>query len=152
MPLSPGDPVPQVTATTQDGDRITVEFVAPTVLFFYPEDGTSGCTTEVSQFQSQLPAYREAGVDLYGISTDDADAHADFAAREGIEFDLLADPDGNVADAFEVDRRDDGRPARTTFVCAGRQVCGLYEGVRPDGHARNVLRDMLDVGLISPPE
>jgi len=148
MPLSPGEPVPEVTATTQDGDRITVDFQAPTVLFFYPEDGSPGCTTEASQFQAELPAYREAGVAVYGISTDDVDAHAAFAEHQDLAYDLLADPDGNVAEAFGVDLTD-GRAARTTFVCARGQVCGLYEGVRPDGHARNVLVDILDVGLVT---
>jgi len=148
MPLSPGESVPAVTATTQDGDRITVDFQAPTVLFFYPEDGSPGCATEASQFQAELPAYREAGVAVYGISTDDVDAHATFAKRQDLAYDLLADPDGNVAEAFGVDLTD-GRAARTTFVCARGQVCGLYEGVRPDGHAHNVLVDILDVGLVT---
>jgi len=148
MPLSPGESVPEVTATTQDGDRITVDFQAPTVLFFYPEDGSPGCTTEAVQFQAELPAYREAGVAVYGISTDDVDAHATFAKRQDLAYDLLADPDGNVAEAFAVDLTD-GRATRTTFVCAQGQVCGLYEGVRPDGHARNVLVDILDVGLVT---
>ena len=152
MPLDPGEPVPPVTATNQHGERLTVEFEAPTVLYFYPEDGTPSCATEASQFQRELDTYHEAGVAVYGVSTDDPDSHADFADAEGVEFDLLADPDGKVADAFEVDRQADGRVERTTFVCAGNQVCGLYEGVRPDGHARNVLMDMIDNGLVSLPD
>lgn len=146
MVLDMGEPVPEVTATNQHGDRVTVEFVAPTVLFFYPRDGTPGCTTEASQFEAELDTYREASVEVYGVSTDDAESHREFAEDEGLSFDLLADPDGKIADAFGVEVTD-GAAERTTFVCAGRQVCGLYEGVHPDGHARNVLKDILDVGL-----
>ncbi|WP_340098824.1 peroxiredoxin [Salinibaculum salinum] len=148
MVLDTGDPVPEVTATNQDGDRITVDFVAPTVLFFYPRDGTPGCTTEASQFQAELESYREAGIEMYGVSTDDANSHREFADTEDLDFDLLADPDEHIADAFDVPVSG-GAAERTTFVCARRQVCGLYEGVHPDGHARNVLKDILDIGLAS---
>ncbi|MHB9287571.1 peroxiredoxin [Halobacteriales archaeon Cl-PHB] len=149
MPLEPGEPVPPVSADTQDGDRVTVDFAAPTVLFFYPEDGTPGCTTEASQFDRELETYREAGVAVYGVSTDDADAHAAFATDEDLDVTLLADPDARIVEAFDVERDDQGRAKRTTFACAEAQVCGLYEGVRPDGHARNVLADMLDTGLVT---
>jgi peroxiredoxin Q/BCP len=148
MALDTGEPVPPVTATTQDGDRITVEFAAPTVLYFYPRDGTPGCTTEAAEFDAELDAFQEAGVAVYGVSTDDADSHRTFAAEHDLGFDLLADPDGNVADAFGVDTAG-GVADRTTFVCARRQVCGVYEGVRPEGHARAVLRDMVGMGLVS---
>ncbi len=148
MVLETGAAVPQVSATTQDGERTTVDFAAPTVLFFYPRDGTPGCTTEARQFDAELDAFREAGVRVYGVSTDDADSHSEFAAKEDLGFDLLADPDGKVAEAFGVDTAG-GAADRTTFVCAGGQVCGVYEGVHPDGHARQVLRDMLELGLVS---
>ena len=148
MTLGTGDPAPRVIATNQGGERITVDFAAPTVLYFYPRDGTPGCTTEAEQFDAELESYREAGVRVYGVSTDDADSHREFAADRGLGFDLLADPDGKVADAFGVDTSG-GAADRTTFVCAGGQVCGVYEGVRPDGHARQVLREILEMGLVS---
>jgi peroxiredoxin Q/BCP len=75
MVLETGTAVPEVSATTQDGERVTVEFAAPTVLFFYPRDGTPGCTTEARQFDAELDAFREAGAQVYGVSTDDADSH-----------------------------------------------------------------------------
>jgi peroxiredoxin Q/BCP len=146
MVLDTGSAVPHVTATNQDGERVTVTFETPTVLFFYPRDGTPGCTTEANGFDAELESYREAGVEVYGVSTDDADAHRDFADSEDLDVELLADPDGKVADAFGVETSD-GSATRTTFVCARRQVCGVYEGVNPDGHARNVLKDILDIGL-----
>jgi len=146
MVLATGAPVSQVTAINQHDDRITVTFVDPTVLYFYPRDGAPDCTTEAEQFQATLDAYREAGVAVYGVSTDDVQSHREFADACGLDFDLLADPDGNVAEAFDVDVTG-GTARRTTFVCARRQVCGIYEGVRVRGHARKVLTDILDVGL-----
>jgi peroxiredoxin Q/BCP len=148
MVLDTGDPVPEVTATTENGERVTVEFVDPTVLFFYPRDGTPGCTTEANQFDAELETYDEAGVEVYGVSTDDADSHREFADSENLSVTLLADPDRRITEAFGVPVTN-GAATRTTFVCAERQVCGLYEGVSPDGHARDVLTDILDIGLAS---
>jgi peroxiredoxin Q/BCP len=149
MPIEPGEPAPAITAPNQLGDSVTLEFNGPTVLYFYPRDDTPGCTTEADQFQRELETYYDAGVAVYGVSTDDVDSHAAFASDRGLEFDLLADPDGEIADAFAVDLRSDGAASRTTFVLADGQVCGLYEGVQPDGHARTVLMDMLDMGLVN---
>lgn len=146
MVLETGAPVPQVSATNQDGERVTVEFTEPTVLYFYPRDGTPGCTTEAKQFDEERESYEEAGVAVYGVSTDDVQSHREFADEHDLGFDLLADPDGKVTEAFDVSMAD-GTPQRTTYVCARKQVCGIYEGVHPDGHARNVLHDIIDLGL-----
>jgi len=149
MVLEPGDPAPEVHAPTQTGAVVTPDFAAPTVVAFYPEDGSPGCRTELEQFAREQGAYEEAGVTVYGVSVDGVDSHRDFVAEAGVDFDLLADPDGEVTAAFEVDLRDDGKAPRTTFVLAEGQVCGLYEGVRPDGHAREVMMDVLEMGLVS---
>ncbi|ADD05279.1 homolog to peroxiredoxin [Natrialba magadii ATCC 43099] len=151
MPLETGDDAPDVTAPNQDGETVSPAFDDPTVLYFYPRDDTPGCTTEATQFQRERDTYREAGVDVYGVSTDDVDSHQSFAEAEGLEFDLLADPDGAVAAAFEVDV-EDGAVARTTFLLADGEVQAVYESVDPDGHARDVLLDAMDEGLVTLPE
>ncbi len=148
MTLQPGDPAPAVEAKNQDGETVSLDFEEPTVLYFYPKDDTAGCTVEANQFQRELDAYRDAGVAVYGVSVDDVDSHADFAADQGLTFDLLADPDGEVVEAFDVETRR-GVAMRTTFVLADGEVRAVYEGVDPDGHARDVLGEMLDSGLVA---
>lgn len=150
MVREPGEQVPAIEATTGSGDRITVDLAEPTVLFFYPRDGTPGCTTEAQAFDDLLEEYHELGVSVYGISTDDADSHAEFADEYDLSVTLLADPDENIAAAFGVPV-ENGAARRTTFVCCRHQVCGLYEGVHPDGHAANVLADIVDMGLVDAP-
>jgi peroxiredoxin Q/BCP len=144
--LATGDLAPRVAAPDQTGEVVEPAFEEPTVLFFYPRDGTTGCTTEARQFTAERPTYDEAGVTAYGVSTDDVDAHAEFAEAEDLSVPLLADPDGELADAFGVPV-ENGRAARTTFVLADGEVKRVYEDVRPDGHARRVLEDLLDDGL-----
>lgn len=146
MTLQPGDPAPEVEAQNQDGETVALDFQDPTVLYFYPRDDTAGCTVEANQFQRELDTYRDAGVAVYGVSVDGVDSHADFAADQGLEFDLLADPGGDVVEAFDVETRR-GVAMRTTFVLADGEVRTVHEGVDPDGHAREVLSEMLDAGL-----
>jgi len=152
MPLAAGDDAPTVTARNQDGEEVSPAFEEPTVVYFYPKDDTPGCTVEANQFQRERETYRDAGVDVYGVSVDDVDSHRSFSESEGLEFDLLADPDAEIADAFDVERRDSSVTTRTTFVLADGEVQAVYEGVDPDGHARDVLLDALDDGLVTLPE
>lgn len=147
MTLDSGDPAPSISAPNQRGDEVRPSFEAPTVLYFYPRDGTPGCTTEAAEFAAEHDAYREAGVTVYGVSTDGIESHREFATAEGLPFDLLADPDGAVADSFGV-AHDGGAAERTTFVVANGEIEAVYEGVDPNGHARTVLADAADRGLV----
>jgi peroxiredoxin Q/BCP len=151
MPIDTGTPAPDVTAHNQDGDEISPAFEDPTVVYFYPRDETPGCTTEAREFQRELDSYRDAGVTIYGVSTDDVDSHRSFCETEGLAFDLLADPEGDLVDAFGVEQRR-GAAARTTIVLAGGEVKRVYENVSPEGHARTVLSDLLDDGLAELPD
>lgn len=147
MTLDAGDDAPDVTAQNQHDETVSPSFEAPTVVYFYPRDDTPGCTIEAKQFNAELESYREAGATVYGVSTDDVDSHDEFADKFDLEFDLLADPDGEIADSFGVEVEDDFTQ-RTTFVLAGGEVQAVYPGVDPDGHAREVLQEMLDDELV----
>jgi peroxiredoxin Q/BCP len=151
MPLDPGDAAPAVRADNQDRETIELDFAAPTVLYFYPRDATRGCSVEAREFDAELDAYQEAGVAVYGVSTDDVASHAEFADTEGLRFDLLADPEGEIVEAFGVELLEGpGEPAaaRTTFVLADGEVRAVYAGVDPDGHASEVLADLRELGLV----
>ena len=148
MVLQPGDPVPDIVASNQDGERVEPDWAGVSVVYFYPKDDTPGCTTEAEQFQAERESYEAADVRVYGISTDGVDSHAAFAAEYDIEFDLLADPDAKLVDAFDVDQRQ-GVASRTTFVVVDGSVQAVYDGVDPDGHARNVLADLIETGIVT---
>lgn len=147
MPLQPGDDAPTFAAQNQHDERVVCTYDRPTVVYFYPRDDTPGCTAEAEGFAAAFEEFERAGVDVYGVSTDDVESHRAFAADTGAEFDLLADTDGNVAAAFGV--LEDEVARRSTFVVVDGEVLGVYDGVRPDGHARDVLRDLVDTGLVS---
>ena len=150
MTLEVGDAAPAVSAPNQSGEPVEPAFESPTVVYFYPRDDTPGCTVEARQFEAEREAYRAAGVDVYGVSTDGVDSHRDFAESYGLGFDLLADTDGEIAEAFgvAVDPAS-GKTERTTVVLADGRVHRVYPGVDPDGHARRVLDDLVDDGLVN---
>jgi peroxiredoxin Q/BCP len=149
MPLEPGTPAPTVSALNQHERERTLSFDDPTVVYFYPADDTPGCTTEATEFERERETYREAGVTVYGVSVDDVDSHEAFAETHDIEFDLLADPDGEIAAAFDVEQRASGVTERTTFVVVDDVIYAVYTGVDPNGHAREVLGDLLDAGVVA---
>jgi peroxiredoxin Q/BCP len=148
MSLQAGDPAPAVSAPNQHGEHVDVPLDGPTVLYFYPRDDTPGCTMEATQFDAELEGYREAGVAVYGVSVDGVDSHRQFAEKHDIAVDLLADPDREVADAYDVPEGPAGTAARTTVVVLDGAVHAVYEDVVPNGHAREVLADLLDAGVV----
>ena len=148
MPLEPGSEAPDVTATNQHGESVSPDFDAVTVVYFYVEDETPGCATQADQFTRESEVYADADVTVYGVSTDGVESHRAFADENDIEFDLLADPDGELCDAFGVERDQTGRAKRTTFVVEGGKIVRRYDGVNPDGHARDLLMDLYDEGIV----
>jgi peroxiredoxin Q/BCP len=62
------------------------------VLYFYPKDGTPGCTTEACALRDNIFAFRQAGAQILGISVDDVGSKARFAEKHSLPFPVLADP------------------------------------------------------------
>ncbi len=138
--LEPGDPAPEVSAQNQYGETVTPDFGGPTVVYFYPEDFTEGCTIEARDFQETMPKFREGGIAVYGVSMDTVESHEEFAEEMGVLYDLLADPDGEIGESFGLDTSS-GRVDRYTFVLADGEVKRVYDPDRydPEGHAEDVL-------------
>jgi len=138
--LDEGDPAPEISAQNQADETVTPAFDEPTVVYFYPRDGTPGCTLEAQQFRDHHEAFRDIDATVYGVSTDTVADHAAFAADEDLPFDLLADPDGEIAGAFGLSVQD-GFVERVTFVLADGEVAAVIDAdnVNPDGHAADVL-------------
>ena len=96
-------PAPEFTLPTNTGDG-TVSLSdwrgKWVVLYFYPQDFTSGCTIEARRFQQDLPKYINKNVQIIGVSADDVDSHAEFCDSQGLKFPLLADTTGAVSKAY----------------------------------------------------
>jgi peroxiredoxin Q/BCP len=98
-----GDPAPQIVGKDQDGkewklaDEVGKKVV---LLYFYPKDDTPGCTKEACGFRDRLGELKQEGVEVIGVSFDSAESHQKFIAKYKLNFPLLADTDGKIADAY----------------------------------------------------
>lgn len=140
-PVAAHDPAPAFEAPDQSGRiRTLAEFRGrAVVLYFYPRDGTPGCTEEACAFRDAWDRLEEAGAVVVGVSTDDVDSHRAFAREHELPFPLLADPEGRIADAYGVDRSL-GFVRRVTFVIDGGGVVRrVFEDVDPGVHVEEVL-------------
>ena len=115
-----GDLAPDFTLPDQEGvERNLSSLLAdgPVVLFFYPAAMTTGCTKEACHFRDVGAEFAAQGAQRVGISMDSVEKQAEFTAKHGFDYPLLADVGGDVAKQFGVKRRLDAlRTKRTTFV------------------------------------
>jgi peroxiredoxin Q/BCP len=151
MKLQPGDPAPDFTLPDQDGAPVSLASYRgrKVVVYFYPQDDTPGCTREACQFNDSLSGFEGAGVDVLGISADDADSHRRFRAKYGLGFRLLTDQGHEVATRYGAygEKVLYGKPTvgviRSTFLIdAQGHVERAWYGVRVDGHAARVLAEV----------
>jgi peroxiredoxin Q/BCP len=142
--LQAGDPAPEFELADQHGDTVSLaDYAGQTVvLYFYPKAKTGGCTREARGFRDALDEFEARDIAVLGVSTDPVDLLEEFAAEEDLDFPLLADVDGAVAEAYG-SRRDSGKAERNTFVIgADGTVEAAYGSVSPDGHPEQVLADL----------
>ena len=139
-----GQTAPDFTLPSQDGSPVTLSSLRGkwVVLYFYPKDGTPGCTLEAHNFQRDLPSYRDRGALIVGVSVDSSGSHQTFCAKQGLTFKLLADTDKEVAEKYDSLHNILGFKvaARNTFLIdpEGR-VAKSWTGVSAAGHSAEVL-------------
>ena len=144
--LNEGDRAPRFALTDQDGKTISSDsFMGqPAVVYFYPQDDTAGCTTEARQFNDNLQQFQQAGVPVVGVSPDTGDSHVQFRNKYGLRFPLLSDPGHQTMAAYGAwgDRpgRGDGVIRSTVLLAPDGTVQRVWYGVKPDGHAQEVLQ------------
>jgi thioredoxin-dependent peroxiredoxin len=100
-----GDTAPLITGTDQNGaDFKLADLVGKKIvlLYFYPKDFTGGCTKEACGFRDGFEEFATNNVEIVGVSFDSADSHQKFIAKYKLNFTLLADTDGKIADIYGV--------------------------------------------------
>ncbi|MEB3229831.1 MAG: peroxiredoxin [Leptolyngbyaceae bacterium] len=137
-------PAPAFTLATNvgDGEISLSDYLGQwVVVYFYPQDFTSGCTLEARLFQKDLPAYQQRNAVILGISADDVASHEEFCDAEGLKFPLLADVSGAVSKAY-------GSwlgytSLRHTYIVDPNGIMkARFLGVRPSGHSQEVLETL----------
>jgi peroxiredoxin Q/BCP len=137
-----GQPAPDFTLPTQDGSKISLhDFRGKwVVLYFYPKDGTSGCTLEAHNFQRDIAKYEQAGAVIVGVSVDSPDSHKEFCAKQGLSFKLAADTDKNVSRQYDSFNGLLRMSSRNTFLVDPQgKIAKVWTGVSPGKHSEEVL-------------
>ncbi len=146
--LEPGAQAPAFALPADDGSTVRLADLRgrTVVLYFYPKDDTSGCTTEACEFRDSWRAVQAAGAVVLGVSPDDVASHRKFKAKYALPFPLLADTDHAVAEAYGAwgEKSMYGKKyfgiLRMTFIIDGAgRIRTIFPKVKPKGHAAEVL-------------
>ena len=110
------------------------------VVFFYPADFTFVCPTELADLADNYAAFRDLGVEIYGVSTDTHFTHkawhdtSDTIAK--VEYPMIGDPTGRITRNFGVMREGEGLADRATFLVDPDGIIQFVE-VTAEGVGRN---------------
>ncbi|WP_321332628.1 thioredoxin-dependent thiol peroxidase [uncultured Bacteroides sp.] len=119
-----GDKAPEVLGINENGEEIRLAAYKgkKVVLYFYPKDNTSGCTTQACNLRDNYSELRKAGYEVIGVSVDDEKSHQKFIEKNSLPFTLVADTDKKLVEQFGVwaEKKMYGRSymgtLRTTFI------------------------------------
>lgn len=143
MALQVGMDAPAFTAKDSDGNTISLSDLAgkTVVLYFYPKDDTPGCTKQAQSFRDNYTEYQGKDMVVLGVSRDDEASHKQFQEKYGLPFQLLADKDGTITKAYDVDGG--GYAKRVTYIIdSNGKIAHVDEKVKTDSHAQDILAAM----------
>ena len=149
--VSEGDKAPDFTLQADDGREVSLSDYRgkKVVLYFYPKDGTPGCTREAIEFRDMTKEFQKEDIVILGVSKDSVQSHEKFKQKHNLPFTLLSDPEGRVLDQYGVWKKKTlyGRTfmgtERTTFLVDEEGIVKkAYRKVRVKGHAQACLLDL----------
>jgi len=134
MTLTAGDQVPDIAVPSTGGGELNLRSLSGgwTVLYFYPKSFTPGCTKQACGLRDGKASLDELGAVVIGVSTDNVKAQEEFKAKHNLPFEILADEDKKLSEAFGV-LGVMGMSKRVTFI------------IGPDGIITDVI-DSVSVG------
>ena len=151
MKLTVGQLAPDFILPDQNGVEHTLSALYGThvLIYFYPKDDTPGCTKEACNFRDNFSAFKKNNLQILGISTDPVKRHDSFAKKYSLPFPLLSDEKREVVEKYGVwaekkfmGHRYMGTLRISFLIDAEGKIEKIYEQVKPDIHAQEVLQDM----------
>jgi len=145
--IQKGDRAPDFALPADDGSLVKLGDLRgkKVILYFYPKDDTSGCTTQACELRDALPRIDETGAVVLGVSPDPVSSHQRFRAKYNLNFPLLSDEEHQVSEAYGVwkekamyGRRFWGIERSTFIIGEDGVVIDAWRKVKPKGHADKV--------------
>ncbi|MCM2476960.1 peroxiredoxin [Rhizobium sp. CG5] len=152
--LTTGSPAPDFTMPSSGGGSLTLSSLrgGSVVVYFYPKDDTSGCTTEAIAFSSMAADFAAAGATVIGISPDSVKSHDKFIAKHGLSVVLGADEDKSVLEAYGVWKEKSmygktymGVERSTFLIDPDGKIAAIWRKVKVPGHAEAVLKAVTEL-------
>ena len=149
--LTPGDPAPEFTLPTDNGDTLTLKDLRgrKVILYVYPAAMTPGCTKQACDFRDSLASLQAAGYEVVGISPDTPAKLAKFREHDAISFPLISDQDKSVLTAYGAfgEKLMYGKTVtgviRSTFVIdENGAIEHAFYNVKATGHVAKLRRDL----------
>lgn len=146
--IDAGSKAPDFTLATDGGGKASLKDFKgrKLVLYFYPKDDTSGCTSEAKDFNALRDSFREAGADILGVSPDSVASHDKFKAKHGLAFPLASDETKTMLEAYGVwaeksmyGKKYMGVERTTMLIDADGTIAQVWRKVKVPGHAAEVL-------------
>ena len=147
--LTIGDAAPEFDLPTDGGGRVSLAGLKgkPFVIYFYPKDDTSGCTSEAKAFSEMKAQFEAAGAAVIGVSKDSPNSHDKFKAKHDLTLTLASDEDGALLERCGVwveksmyGRKYMGIDRATFLVGADGTVKQVWRKVKVPGHVDAVLK------------
>jgi len=140
-----GDKAPEFVLKNEKGETVSLrDFIGKkaVVLFFYPKDGSPGCTKEVCAFRDSYEAFKDAGAEVIGISSQSEESHSIFSLKFNLPFTLLVDERATVRKAYGVPPSLGLIPGRVTYVIDKEgTVRHIFNSqMNPERHVEEALR------------
>jgi thioredoxin-dependent peroxiredoxin len=142
-PLTVGDEAPLFSGHDQDGNKFNLKSQigkSIVLLYFYPKDDTRGCTAEACGLRDKMTEFKQRDVEVIGVSFDDADSHQKFVFKYNLNFPLLTDTKGEIADAYGVRMGPDKNMARRVSFLVGLngKIIHITDSPDPAVHLREM--------------
>jgi peroxiredoxin Q/BCP len=140
MALAVGTKAPDFSVKDTNGNTVTLSGLAgkKVVMYFYPKDDTPGCTKQACSFRDNYSTYQDKGIVVLGVSKDDETSHQAFTDKFSLPFPLLADTDGDIIKAYDVDGG--GYAKRVTYAIDEQgNIVHVDANVNTTTHANDVL-------------
>lgn len=113
----------------------------PVIVFFYPADGTPGCTKEACAFRDAWKKFEAANVGILGVSGNSAESHAKFQREKNLPFALASDESGAIGTAYGVSKKLWGYDRVSFLIDREGKVVRVWPDVDPGVHADEVLAE-----------
>jgi peroxiredoxin Q/BCP len=146
--LQPGDKAPDFTLPSDEGGDIRLADLGGriVVLYFYPKDDTTGCTSEAKAFTEAQGDFDAAGAVVVGVSKDSIKSHGKFRQKYGLSVRLGSDVEGEMIQRYGVwveksmyGRKYMGIERATFLIDPAGMIRQVWRKVSVTGHAQEVL-------------